>query len=395
MGSFVEFESIALYLQHPMVLVGFVLFLFFGLHRVLIRSRIIPPLSQQSGSRVVQTLLRYGFVVAVLVIVFGFALEFRTHRDSSDLEERIDALTTEVRELLGYAGEGPAAAPFQLSIMRGHDLERAEHLIEEANRILDQAGAGTSSDDYYRLGNIFVMLGDMDRAAASFLAATDADPDMGDAYLGLGLVYQLQANDMIRNQNYGLARDALEKAEGYVQIALNYDAGDPDVHVQLGYVHKDRAQLLSGPSSTPNNAEIESSLSKATTHFRMALGVDENNPSAHNGLASVYIVQAKYDEAIEEATIATKLAPSYLFAYFDLASAYYGKGLTLAYEGNIRSSEFCDSLLGFQDALVNIGRLLEEDSRSGQLSPAAIQNLDHYAGWFAQSGSVQQCDPPG
>jgi len=55
------FGKVAPYLKHPLVLVGFVLFLFFGIYRQLIESGIIPPLDQQAGSTVVQTILEYGF----------------------------------------------------------------------------------------------------------------------------------------------------------------------------------------------------------------------------------------------------------------------------------------------------------------------------------------------
>jgi hypothetical protein len=70
------FKEIAPYLMHPLVLVGFVALLFFGIHRALIKSGIIPPLSERSGSTVVKLLLRYGFQLALVVIVLGFGLRY-------------------------------------------------------------------------------------------------------------------------------------------------------------------------------------------------------------------------------------------------------------------------------------------------------------------------------
>lgn len=75
MDTLQAFKDIAPYLTHPLVLVGFVLLLFFGVHRTLIKAGIIPPLDQQTGSAVVQRLLRYGFVIALVVIVLGFGLQ--------------------------------------------------------------------------------------------------------------------------------------------------------------------------------------------------------------------------------------------------------------------------------------------------------------------------------
>lgn len=75
------FHKIAPYLKNPLVLVGFVLFLFFGIHQQLIESGIIPPLDQQAGSAVVLAILEYGFWIALAVIVLGIGLQYvKGHR---------------------------------------------------------------------------------------------------------------------------------------------------------------------------------------------------------------------------------------------------------------------------------------------------------------------------
>ena len=68
-----EFPAIAPYLSNPLVLVGFVLLLFFGIHRTLIKSKIIPPVGPQTGGKIVQLLLRYGFILALVIVVLGFS----------------------------------------------------------------------------------------------------------------------------------------------------------------------------------------------------------------------------------------------------------------------------------------------------------------------------------
>jgi hypothetical protein len=78
------FEKIAPYLKHPLVLVGFVLFLFFGIHRKLIESGIIPPLDQEGGNAVVQAILAYGFWIAFAVVVLGIGLQYvKSHKGTS------------------------------------------------------------------------------------------------------------------------------------------------------------------------------------------------------------------------------------------------------------------------------------------------------------------------
>lgn len=76
MDSF-SFEKLAPYLSDPLVLVGFVLLLFFGLARAIVRSRLLTPINGLKSYRVLQTLLLYGFVLGVLIIALGFGLKYR------------------------------------------------------------------------------------------------------------------------------------------------------------------------------------------------------------------------------------------------------------------------------------------------------------------------------
>lgn len=76
MSGLKSFLDIAPYLGNPLILTGFVLFLFFGIHRILIKSGIILPLKPRDSGNILQRLLRYGFIIALVVIMLGFALEF-------------------------------------------------------------------------------------------------------------------------------------------------------------------------------------------------------------------------------------------------------------------------------------------------------------------------------
>jgi hypothetical protein len=70
------FAQLAPYLTHPLVLAGFGLLLFFALLRAVLRSKVMPTVSRSAGGRALLSLLRYGFVLALVVIVLGFALAF-------------------------------------------------------------------------------------------------------------------------------------------------------------------------------------------------------------------------------------------------------------------------------------------------------------------------------
>ena len=62
-------------LKVPLVLSGFVSLLFYGIHALLIMSKIIPPLPPEDGGRIVHLFLNYGFYFAIVLIVLGFATD--------------------------------------------------------------------------------------------------------------------------------------------------------------------------------------------------------------------------------------------------------------------------------------------------------------------------------
>ena len=101
------FKEIAPYLTHPLVLVGFVALLFFGIHRTLIKAVIIPPLSQRGGSAVVNLLFRYGFQLALVVIVLGFGLRYFEMR--AEASAGASGISSKGNVTVAAGGRGTAA----------------------------------------------------------------------------------------------------------------------------------------------------------------------------------------------------------------------------------------------------------------------------------------------
>jgi hypothetical protein len=90
-----DFQKIAPYLSNPLVLIGFGLLLFFGLHRVLVKSKILPEVSATDSNKIVRLLLHYGFIVAVLVVLLGFGIEaLKQILQADEVRERSHALAT-------------------------------------------------------------------------------------------------------------------------------------------------------------------------------------------------------------------------------------------------------------------------------------------------------------
>ena len=65
------FGKFAPYLANPLVLIGFVILLFFSIHRMLIKSGIIPPVARTEAPKLVRLILGYGFAIAITIIVLG------------------------------------------------------------------------------------------------------------------------------------------------------------------------------------------------------------------------------------------------------------------------------------------------------------------------------------
>jgi len=211
-----RFEKVAPYLKHPLVLIGLGLLLFFGIHRQLIDSGIIPPLDPESGSTVVQAILRYGFWIAMAVVVLGFALQFYKRHlaaaPSVDVEAIIDMLEASHRKQLAaldqqYQGEvddwkaqaksavealnklggqkdAPPGIDRALALLAQGDTQSAEAVFQEiaSRREPDIQEAAAA---YRHLGAL-VFWGDTQKALAAYRRATELDPRSADGWNQLG-----------------------------------------------------------------------------------------------------------------------------------------------------------------------------------------------------------------
>lgn len=98
------FEKIAPYLQDPLVLMGFVLMLFFGLARVVVKSGLIPVLTRNSGYLILSRLLLFGFILAALIIALGFGLKYR-EISRSEQQSLLKSLKVELADNLKTVDE--------------------------------------------------------------------------------------------------------------------------------------------------------------------------------------------------------------------------------------------------------------------------------------------------
>ena len=80
--SIQDFSKITPYLTNPLVLIGLVVFLTIGLYTTLVKSKILPPVSARASGKIIQRVMRYAFVIALLTILLGFGKAFLNKKSS-------------------------------------------------------------------------------------------------------------------------------------------------------------------------------------------------------------------------------------------------------------------------------------------------------------------------
>jgi hypothetical protein len=67
-----QFSKIAPYLMNPLVLIGFCLFLVYGVFWSLLKAKLLKPVRPDESSAIIRLFLKYAFGVAVATIALGF-----------------------------------------------------------------------------------------------------------------------------------------------------------------------------------------------------------------------------------------------------------------------------------------------------------------------------------
>lgn len=211
------FEHIAPFLTQPLVLVGFVLMLVFSIHKQLLKAGIIPKLDKQQGGRIVELLLRYGFLLGLVMMLLGFGWKFyetyankevkissqatetstnikeivetltnQHHLDEQAKDEQIKALTEAVTAL--SKGQGIVASPSELNaalaaLAQGNTTLAKSLFAKTAEKAEQQAKQG--ADALRHLGAL-AFLDNTQEALQAYRRATQLDPDNADGWNQLG-----------------------------------------------------------------------------------------------------------------------------------------------------------------------------------------------------------------
>ncbi len=260
--NIVEFKKVAPYLTHPLVLVGFGLMLAYSIHWQLMKSGLLRQASQKDSSLIIRLFLRYGFWLALVLLLAGVGLQF-SDRDLSAWNSYMDK-------------EAAAAARHLGALAYLNSPQEALVHYQKAVQ-LDPDNA----EGWNQLGNLLRRTGELARAEEAFrkvLALAQAHQDKEKqawAYGNLGLVYQTRgdldkAEEMHRKalelnktlgSEQGIAQalgnlgivywksGELDKAEGMYRKSLNISEAldlkqeSANQYTNLGIVYKQRGNM--------------------------------------------------------------------------------------------------------------------------------------------------------
>jgi tetratricopeptide (TPR) repeat protein len=140
------------------------------------------------------------------------------------------------------------------------------------------------------------------KALQKFREALVLDPEYAAAHAGLAHAYNLMASYKIVPPEEGFAR-AREAAEA----ALRLHPENADAHAAMAFIAH----------------YWDWNLAAAEAGFRRALELDPDNPEVHHWLALLLIHTARFDEAVDHALTAVRLAPVSLIAHRNAATVLY------------------------------------------------------------------------
>jgi hypothetical protein len=195
----VEFGKVAPYLQDPLILIGFVLLLMFGLARTLIKSRLLTPVSGAKTYRVIQTVLVYGLVVALAVIGLGFGLKYRELSETEQqnavglLRREMDANLVAVEairkntmvmlNIVSYTAMAVRtpdvkvmAALFPVANVQAGDKPHARDMAVDALVALSAEGLNKNADEMARANQLAdVLRSTLDRTRPTVMSLSDPE----------------------------------------------------------------------------------------------------------------------------------------------------------------------------------------------------------------------------
>ncbi|WP_420208481.1 tetratricopeptide repeat protein [Candidatus Electronema sp. JC] len=332
------FGAIAPYLTHPLVLVGFVLMLAFGIHSQLMKSGLLRQVNQKDSGLIIRLFLRYGFWLALTLLLAGVGLsawnswmekEKVVAVNASKLaekllaplqgqlqskDEQIKALTEAITALSKTAASTASINDALQELEQGHTA-KAQAIFAEVLRSKEAEGRQANKEAAAAARHLgaLAFMNDTKAALAAYQKAVQLDPDDADGWnmlghllfrtgelaqaeaayrkvLALGEAHQDKEKQTWAYGNLGIVyrtRGELDKAEEMhtkslaLNKALGRKEGMANHYGNLGSVAYTRGELDKSEEMYRKSLEISE-----------VLGLKEATASQYGNLGNVHIVKA-------------------------------------------------------------------------------------------------------
>lgn len=304
------FAKVAGYLTHPLVLVGFVLMLVFGMHRAIVQSGLLPKVSRKDGGEIIKLILRYGFWLGMVLMLAGFALQFsgiglsawnsymKTEQvravDAGKLAEKLLAplqgeLEEKNQQIKGLIEAVTALSEVEapvgtindaLQALEQGDTAQARAVFAEVLRTREAEGQKANKEAAAAARHLgaLAFLHNTEEALAAYQKAVALDPDNADGWNRLGHLLD-------RTGELDQAEQAFRRV-----LALGESRQEKEWQAKayggLGNVYQTRGELDRAEKMYRKSSEISEDL-----------GRRQGMASAYGGLGIVYAKRNELDRA--------------------------------------------------------------------------------------------------
>ncbi|MGH8473780.1 MAG: tetratricopeptide repeat protein, partial [Gammaproteobacteria bacterium] len=218
------FGEMASHLANPLVLIGLALLLFFGVHRALLRSKVLSPIDRETSGIIVQSLLRYGFWIAALLIVLGIGYAaYKTHRETQPAIANAETVSKAIEALTEQ--------------LRSKDLQRQEYQ-DQIKALTETVEALAKQQDTPGVKKALAALAQGQTEAAKAIFAKTVEAKAAE-----GAAADREAAEAARHLGALAFLDNTEEALRWYRRAVELDPANADGWNRLGHVYNRTGQL--------------------------------------------------------------------------------------------------------------------------------------------------------
>ncbi len=408
----IGFEKIAPYLTHPLVLVGFVVMLAFGIHKVIVQSKLLSKINSKDSGMIIKLILLLGLflVLAVLGLVAWNSYMDKEKVVSVDAgklaremvgplqgqldkkDEQIKALTDAITAL-SKTGAPAASINAALQELEQGNTAKAQAIFAEVLKTKEAEGKQANKEAAAAARHLGALayMNDTKAALAAYQKAVELDPDNADGWNQLGLLLKrtgefAQAEQMhkkafeinehsgckeglacasINLGNVHFGRGEIDKAEQSYKAALeiSLSLGDKNATVKaytnLGTMHAERGDLDQAEQWYRKGLEMSQDLGdkSSVTKLYINLGIVCNMRGDLNQAEQLYRKALELSQLLEDNETLSNL-------YGSLGNLYTDRGELDNAEGMYRKALELNQTLGCKEGMAkqygNLGFLYEK-----------------------------------